>query len=692
MHIEIKPEQRTNNLFEAPNNLPRISKHAIFASSPSDSICPMMRDEDDFLLHDDDLCVRRSNKQLRNRTEDECPNADSKRQKVATGTPTPSATSPNHLVVIHDQIEEMGKALKCAICQSSLHRPCLLPCIHAFCHDCIHTYLSSTVRNNTKQKAGTTTGSCPICKEPVTKRSIRPSEHLADIVKAFKHTAQAFGLAPIVYSPAVEMTQLQPNSEADDQQQEEQQQPSLADCHTHLSVSKAMFQGLRQHAASTAVTTPAEYAAKKATSHTAHYSIIPTPARKSNAAKKAVEAQRKIIQVDERALVAAAVQKQEQQRHLPKDPSPQNDGNQHKEEEINTYKSSSELPQQLSIATGTLAANQSEHPTIRIVGTGTDTMNNVDNDSQPKPLWTLTQESMLANALREDEAVNHSLEWMEEEEEQNKEERSFVVDRDTNRSSTNEALIKRTKDSSRDETLIQPTNNVDTASRPAPPAVYPVGTVVQVALRTWPGINKPGGVARITHIHHIENQHVEQGPMPSIQYDVSYVLGGKEKHVDALYVTLLQDEELQESSDIARQDSHGGQSRNTRSCTKKRKTSSPAEKENETPPMVKKAGQNASSSLRKSVMCSVDTVAYPSSAQESIESEMKTEQYYSPGSTKQATVNATNEDCASSPRDNIEQENATLVMTEERLCQLADEWYEDMISRHLAEVSYVQCT
>lgn len=52
-----------------------------------------------------------------------------------------------------------------------------------------------------------------------------------------------------------------------------------------------------------------------------------------------------------------------------------------------------------------------------------------------------------------------------------------------------------------------------------------VGTVVTVQSRTWAGINKPGGVARITKVH-----------SEGAKYNVRYVLGGQEKDVDAIYV------------------------------------------------------------------------------------------------------------------------------------------------------------
>ena len=59
------------------------------------------------------------------------------------------------------------------------------------------------------------------------------------------------------------------------------------------------------------------------------------------------------------------------------------------------------------------------------------------------------------------------------------------------------------------------------------------GTIVFVQARTWPGINKPGGVARVTKVHPA----AESGSN-STKYDVAFVLGGKENQVDESFVTL----------------------------------------------------------------------------------------------------------------------------------------------------------
>jgi len=65
------------------------------------------------------------------------------------------------------------------------------------------------------------------------------------------------------------------------------------------------------------------------------------------------------------------------------------------------------------------------------------------------------------------------------------------------------------------------------------------GTIVIVQPRTWPGINKPGGVARVTKVHPA----VDNGGN-STKYDVAYILGGKEKLVDESFVTLNEVNEL----------------------------------------------------------------------------------------------------------------------------------------------------
>eukprot|EP00984_Skeletonema_dohrnii_P012172 scaffold4912_cov74-Skeletonema_dohrnii-CCMP3373.AAC.4 len=72
------------------------------------------------------------------------------------------------------------------------------------------------------------------------------------------------------------------------------------------------------------------------------------------------------------------------------------------------------------------------------------------------------------------------------------------------------------------------------------------GSVVMVQARTWPGINKHGGVGRVTQVH---SSTTSGGS--AVQYDVSYVLGGKEKSVDESFVHLHKTSEEESTTRVS---------------------------------------------------------------------------------------------------------------------------------------------
>ena len=72
------------------------------------------------------------------------------------------------------------------------------------------------------------------------------------------------------------------------------------------------------------------------------------------------------------------------------------------------------------------------------------------------------------------------------------------------------------------------------------------GSVVMVQARTWPGINKHGGVGRVTKVH---SSTASGGS--AVQYDVSYVLGGKEKFVDESFVHLHKTSEEESTTRVS---------------------------------------------------------------------------------------------------------------------------------------------
>jgi len=79
----------------------------------------------------------------------------------------------------------------------------------------------------------------------------------------------------------------------------------------------------------------------------------------------------------------------------------------------------------------------------------------------------------------------------------------------------------------------EPEDMTETQIQRARP-VFDIGSVVRVQARTWPGVNKQGGVGRVTRVHEL--------PGGSVAYDVAYVLGGKEKKVDDTFVSLQENE------------------------------------------------------------------------------------------------------------------------------------------------------
>ena len=58
---------------------------------------------------------------------------------------------------------------------------------------------------------------------------------------------------------------------------------------------------------------------------------------------------------------------------------------------------------------------------------------------------------------------------------------------------------------------------------------FTVGDIIDVKSRTWPGINKHGGTAKIVRVNDDKS------------YDVAYVLGGREKRVDAVFCSIHRD-------------------------------------------------------------------------------------------------------------------------------------------------------
>ena len=95
-----------------------------------------------------------------------------------------------------------------------------------------------------------------------------------------------------------------------------------------------------------------------------------------------------------------------------------------------------------------------------------------------------------------------------------------------------------TEASTMEEERMPDTNPTEAEETPTLDAAFAIGTIVHVEDRCWPGVNKQGGVARITKVHR------DGG---AILYDVAYVLGGKETRVEAVFLSLQEDQQKRRS-------------------------------------------------------------------------------------------------------------------------------------------------
>jgi len=505
------------------------------------------------------------------------------------------------LLCIHSQLREMGHALKCPLCQHTLSKPTLLPCIHAFCHDCISSYIA----NSRFQNSGTSKRpkcNCPICKIPITKRSLQHSSHLENLVRGYKLSVKAFGLAPIVYDgDFMDMTQIANQSsmslsqcaEEDDnnEKKKDTDQPSVVECHEHMLVTRT-FHRLKQTAAAqqqhdedqkvaavahNAPQTSPRYTRTRsrkrfATAITAAISdkksfvestAVAAAARIKDQERihklREVEQQERILKVDERALVQAAVRKQAAIAKKKKDTLIMEFADNNKEEKRLILSSSSE---------SIMSCDQEEVQ---------DFTNMVTSLSQVSAIQAETREEAAAH--------QNSLEWIQEEEEDTKENDDILkkvsvnhehdgkkISNKTEQNDNQEVSSERTKyenksvktktkfaknDKTNPNILTPPTirstisSTAQNSSTTTPtttvvtPSKYVVGTIVNIASRTWPGVNKPGGVALITAItHRTPNSN-------DVTFDVKYVLGGRERGVSASFISLVEEEELGNYGDEA---------------------------------------------------------------------------------------------------------------------------------------------
>ncbi|GAU35897.1 hypothetical protein TSUD_383890 [Trifolium subterraneum] len=80
-----------------------------------------------------------------------------------------------------EDLERMGRELKCPICLSLIHSAVSLTCNHLFCNSCIIKSMKSA-------------SSCPVCKIPFARREVRPAPQIDSLVTIYKNMEAASGI------------------------------------------------------------------------------------------------------------------------------------------------------------------------------------------------------------------------------------------------------------------------------------------------------------------------------------------------------------------------------------------------------------------------------------------------------------------------------------------------------------------
>jgi len=542
------------------------------------------------------------------------------------------------LLNIQSELYNMGKALSCPLCLSTVRSPVLLSCLHAFCHDCIRTAFQNHTSNNSKNNGSSlnkTSLHCPVCKVPCSKRSMVSSNHLEELVKGYKLALRSFGLAPVVYDKNVGMTQIEEevsfsiddyNDDDDhdddhndnggdtyeniiDKQQRSSSNesgmnkkkpgPSLLQCYEHLEVSRAVRNVLKQairendqegdndnHSDNRETSTniknnthsrqsdsPIPDTSSVAKDITNNTNLSAPPSKKIMTAQEKIERENKkkkynawlkdqdrIFEVNQNALVRAAVLKRNQQslerkddgihnegsnvdnndvkHNLDEDVNVQNNDDDQNESDTNNQqekeKPSSNEENLTQSQTFFSVADESTHPAEEVETESIITMTSKRHNLNDGMMTSQEAYEISTEDLREKEVADRSMEELEN----ILEEELEAVDTDTNKPTVKQGTASITSQMSEQFFTAPSQNNkqwngIHEKKSNEKDTNFAVGMIVHVQARTWPGVNKPGGAAKITKVH----AQSEAG----VKYDVSYILGGKEKLVDESFIRLQKD-------------------------------------------------------------------------------------------------------------------------------------------------------
>jgi len=505
---------------------------------------------------------------------------------------------------VRTHYDEMGKALMCPICQSTLKKAIVLPCVHAFCKACLDDYYNPPMpkkeRNKKSSPPRKVKKECPVCKTPNSgRRSGEECEDLDKTVTSYKTIGRSFSFAPVKYAPGIVMTQLQPtyeDSESEDEDEDEVDKKmsgekrisNIHEFEEHYQVAKAVQRAFLD---------PVEEADSQM-----HTCATEKDNRMVNRNRQIAKEQEAVVNADEKFL------NRELKRLVEKKQAATTSRNEYQVAATNTIELANDFEAKHIVGVTSKAFEQVDNRDESIANKSSveniigknhdeeveDATSTVDEDEfctapdDSQVMYdTSIEESQAASSLnvtifhdgntakkadRPGSSANSSM----------RNPRESVATAATDRSSpivlhdgnTVKKLSHRQQSTDDDGVSFHNSYSGNDDPEPmryenlsmAPSAIYNAventtsneppttlaslrpseqeriitkGTIVFVQSRTWPGINKPGGVARVTKVHPA----VDNGGN-SIKYDVTYILGGKEPRVDESFITINEVDEL----------------------------------------------------------------------------------------------------------------------------------------------------
>lgn len=447
---------------------------------------------------------------------------DTERENImASSESSDSSYLPTSQVcqIIQNTLENMTRGMRCPVCLCTFADDSVLlsNCVHSYCRSCLSC---SGPKNNKEFR-------CPTCLERYhPRRSIVPQPLLGQLGKLLHQTKRSFGLAPLHYTPSLAtlMTQQVP-----DEAEEGATTTCLSVAHRHLQVSRTFAAALQQQ--------PQENAAASGTP------------------KIVLDGQNMVVQANEQALLEAVRNKTNTEESSTKEncfpPMNQITVRKEKKKVLNALEPAMKQDTEPATRRTVLQAGDvlgddivrpkpaGKHNVEATPLTAKVNLRCCDKKKPPPPPidtrpLTVTFATMIRREVDEDPAMKYDGD-------QKLPALDFSPSTKTPKNAPITALqhTPPTASTTASATPESHRGNDDEEDKNNNEEVFPLGSVVMVQPRTWPGINKPGGVGRVTSVTRSSGQ---------VFYMVKYVLGGREKDISSLYVSLTERESQSASS------------------------------------------------------------------------------------------------------------------------------------------------